>query len=95
MACIVDTNNMVNVYALSEMMDNILPKYAQPQFLRFSTNMEVTGTFKLQKNMLKKQGYNPQTCGGDTLYYYDKKKKTYSNIDHQVYDGITNKCITF
>lgn len=44
-------------------LNEALPTYAVPQYLRFREAQEVTGTFKFRKVELKKQGFDPQACG--------------------------------
>jgi citronellyl-CoA synthetase len=36
-----------------------LPAYARPQFLRILPSMDTTGTFKMLKGDLRKQGFDP------------------------------------
>jgi acyl-CoA synthetase (AMP-forming)/AMP-acid ligase II len=43
-------------------LNNALPSYAVPQYLRFREAQEVTGTFKFRKVELKKQGFDPVAC---------------------------------
>jgi citronellyl-CoA synthetase len=45
-----------------------LPPYAVPVFLRIKKAMETTGTFKYQKNNLKKEGFDPALVEGEPLY---------------------------
>ncbi len=44
-----------------------LPEYARPVFLRIVPTLEVTGTFKLRKQELAQQGYDPKATD-DPLY---------------------------
>lgn len=44
-----------------------LPNYAQPRFVRVMRDLAKTGTFKIQKNELRKDGVDP-TQIGDPLY---------------------------
>ena len=44
-----------------------LPPYAQPRFVRVMDGLAKTGTFKIQKNELRKEGVDPATVG-DPLY---------------------------
>lgn len=44
-----------------------LPKYAQPRFIRVLGAMDTTGTFKVQKTRLKKEGADPSGID-DALY---------------------------
>ncbi len=44
-----------------------LPSYAQPRFVRVMTDLAKTGTFKIQKADLRKEGVDPSTVA-DALY---------------------------
>lgn len=55
---------------LSKLADSLaknLPPYARPLFLRLQPEIEITGTFKLRKVELVKDGFNPATVP-DPLY---------------------------
>ena len=41
-----------------------LPSYAVPVFLRIDEDIDVTGTFKMLKGDLRKQGYDIEQIGG-------------------------------
>ncbi|XP_037306263.2 long-chain fatty acid transport protein 2-like [Pungitius pungitius] len=57
-------------------VENFLPSYARPRFIRIQTSMEVTGTFKLLKGKLVEEGFNPNRVT-DPLYFLDEKEKNY------------------
>jgi len=44
-------------------LNDLLPSYAVPQYLRFREAQEMTGTFKFRKVELKKAGFDPVACG--------------------------------
>lgn len=44
-----------------------LPAYARPQFLRILPDMDTTGTFKMLKGELRKQGFDPQQVSDKLL----------------------------
>ena len=48
-----------------------LPEYARPVFLRLCSAIEVTATFKLQKQRLMREGYDPAATS-DGLYFHDR-----------------------
>jgi fatty-acyl-CoA synthase len=48
-----------------------LPAYAQPRFVRVMSGLATTGTFKIQKNDLRKDGADPSQVD-DTLYVRTK-----------------------
>uniref|UniRef100_A0AAQ4QS27 AMP-binding enzyme C-terminal domain-containing protein n=1 Tax=Gasterosteus aculeatus aculeatus TaxID=481459 RepID=A0AAQ4QS27_GASAC len=57
-------------------VENLLPSYARPRFIRIQTSVEVTGTFKLLKGKLVEEGFNPNQVT-DPLYFLDEKDKNY------------------
>lgn len=60
-----------------------LPHYAQPLFVRISTQADLTTTFKLRKVDLQKQGYDPRNFP-DPLWVRDALNATYSPYDDTV-----------
>jgi fatty-acyl-CoA synthase len=66
-----------------------LPSYARPLFLRIRTSMDLTGTFKPQKQHLRREGYNPSTIA-DTLYFNDRERNAFVALDTSVFERIQN-----
>jgi len=97
MTCIVDPEHKISIDALSESLSQVLPRYAWPQFVRVvCKHLDVTGTYKFQKNKLREEGYNPSLCGADDeLYYFDHRKKHYLKLDDDVYNDIMKETIAF
>ena len=62
-----------------------LNTFQKPYFLRLSKNMKTTGTFKHQKEELKKQGFNPELIE-DKLFFY--QNSSYIEIDSFLYNRI-------
>ncbi|MGJ8669453.1 MAG: long-chain-acyl-CoA synthetase [Oceanococcus sp.] len=62
-----------------------LPAYALPLFLRVKSSQEVTGTFKYRKVDLKSEGFEPAACK-EPLYVLLKGQ--YQALDTSVYDAI-------
>ena len=46
-----------------------LPRFAVPLFLRFPKEMQITGTNKQQKHVLRSQGVDPAKTGKDELFW--------------------------
>lgn len=64
-----------------------LPSYAIPHFLRIQSDMNLTGTFKLQKRALQEEGFNPNlVC--DPLYYISPTTKSYVPLTKDAYTQI-------
>ncbi len=68
-----------------EHVDKNLNTFQKPYFLRLTKEMQTTGTFKHQKEDLKKQGFDPSLIK-DKLYFF--KKDNYIEIDHDLYSRI-------
>ena len=64
----------------SEYINRELPPYARPVFLRVLTEMDTTGTFKLVKGDLRKQGYDLDQIA-DAVYVMKPEKDTYEPLD--------------
>ncbi|KAI8499128.1 hypothetical protein Bbelb_228920 [Branchiostoma belcheri] len=64
-----------------------LPPYARPLFLRLSKEIQVTGTFKHQKAVLVKEGFDPGKVG-DPLFVVDNGRKSYVPLDQTAYRRI-------
>ena len=66
-----------------------LPEYARPLFVRLVAALELTGTFKLKKQELAAQGYDPQACT-DPLYFDDRRVGAYVRLDGPLYQQLTS-----
>lgn len=90
MAAIVDCDNKgVDLNALHQGLTEQLPRYAHPIFLRIVDSVTVTGTFKLQKNTLKEEGYDKGAIK-DELFYFDGKASEYVMLDADKYVKIAS-----
>jgi fatty-acyl-CoA synthase len=57
-----------------------LPDYAVPLFLRISERIETTGTFKMSKQLLVQQGFDP-SASADTVYFNSSQEAAFVAID--------------
>ncbi|XP_033109445.1 very long-chain acyl-CoA synthetase-like [Anneissia japonica] len=57
-----------------------LPSYARPKFIRITSNMDLTGTFKHKKSEFAKQGFDPIQIT-DPLYYINNESTTYDILN--------------
>lgn len=64
-----------------------LPAYARPLFLRISQDMDLTGTFKLKKINLVKEGFDPANID-DPVYWSRDTGNSYISMDQSNYDEI-------
>ncbi|XP_037825992.1 long-chain fatty acid transport protein 4-like [Lucilia sericata] len=93
MAAIYDPDGQVDLDKFSQNLAKVLPAYARPQFLRFLTKIDLTGTFKLRKVDLQKEGYDPYKLS-DALYYQTPKGK-YEPLTKEIYDKICRNEMRF
>lgn len=86
-ALIIKSNETLDCPAMYRHITERLPSYACPKFIRVKEAMEVTGTFKLRKVNLMKEGFDPRRIS-EPLYYMNEKDKTYSILDEDSFNGI-------
>uniref|UniRef100_A0A0N5B621 Very long-chain fatty acid transport protein n=1 Tax=Strongyloides papillosus TaxID=174720 RepID=A0A0N5B621_STREA len=73
---------------VGEKLIESLPSYAVPVFLRICKEVEQTGTFKLKKTELKKEGFDLEKCNGDPIYYMDWSTKSYTLLTPEMQKNI-------
>ena len=78
----------LNLNEFSIFVNNELPKYAVPIFLRIQSDIEVTGTFKMLKGDLREQGYDKGQFT-DPVYVMKNGEETYSGLDDDYLSKIT------
>ena len=72
---------------LAQKIGGELPSFARPVFLRLRPEMEITGTFKLKKADLVKDGFDPSRID-DPLYWYNHASARYAPLTQEVFAGI-------
>lgn len=72
---------------ISEYVNRELPSYARPIFLRVEPDIEVTGTFKMIKNKLRDEGYDPGKVD-DPLYVMRPGSDRYEPLTEDFYEVI-------
>ena len=65
---------------LSEYVNEQLPAYARPVFIRVLENMQVTGTFKLKKTEYRDAGFDLAKMGDDRAYVRKAGSQTYEPL---------------
>nr|CAD7602800.1 unnamed protein product [Timema genevievae] len=86
MAAILDPDESLNLRSLAESIRKCLPSYARPLFVRALQRVDVTGTYKLMKKELQKEGFDP-TVIKDRLYFLSPSG-TYELLTEDVYNQI-------
>lgn len=79
---------------ISRVLSENLGSYAVPVFLRICQQVDRTGTFKLKKSDLQKDGYDLNKFNGDPVFYWDSVKKLYSRLTPQMTNDINNGVYT-
>ncbi len=87
-----EADDGLDLTALSRHLDERLPAYAKPVFLRLKGEIETTSTFKLKKTDLVSDGFDPHRIA-DALYYLDPAAGHYLPLDPAVYDRIVTGAI--
>jgi fatty-acyl-CoA synthase len=86
MAAIV-SDKAVDLAALREHLVHHLPVYAHPVFLRITSAIEVTETFKHKKRDLIREGYDPAVTE-DAIYFNDPAQQVFMRLDRALYENI-------
>uniref|UniRef100_A0A915DDR9 Very long-chain fatty acid transport protein n=1 Tax=Ditylenchus dipsaci TaxID=166011 RepID=A0A915DDR9_9BILA len=71
----------------SRLHDN-LASFAVPVFLRICKEVDQTGTYKLKKTLLQKEGYDVHQDKPDPVYYWDAASKVYKRLDAKMQSDI-------
>uniref|UniRef100_A0A1I8H6I0 Very long-chain fatty acid transport protein n=1 Tax=Macrostomum lignano TaxID=282301 RepID=A0A1I8H6I0_9PLAT len=96
MAAVADPEGRgVEVARLAQHLPRLLPAYARPLFLRIVRHIEATGTFKMKKTELRKDGFDPDRCCGDPLYYLCCRSGQYLALDGPAFAAIARGEIRF
>ena len=69
-----------DLHALRGYLAGRLPDFARPLLIRIVAAIELTGTFRLKKQQLALQGYDPALVS-DPLYIDDKALQMYTRLD--------------
>ena len=80
-----DKNLNFELDQFSRFVTENLPPYAIPVFLRIKDELEFTGSHKLRKFNLRKQGYNIEIINEPVFFWNNsaKKYKAFNKIDYQ------------
>jgi fatty-acyl-CoA synthase len=71
---------------LAKALENQLPTYARPIFLRILPEPDLTGTFKHQKARLKKEAYSLELT--DSIYIRDAASGNYEDLNQELTDAL-------
>ncbi len=82
-----DDAKKINLKKLYLFLNEELPSYAVPLFLRISKHTETTSTFKYKKHTLKEEGYDCKIIHNEVYALIDKK---YTLITQKIKEEINN-----
>ncbi len=68
-------------------VDETLPAYARPLFVRLQRAIETTGTFKMKKAELQKQGFDPKATE-DRIFLRHPRSQQYEPLDAALYEDV-------
>ncbi|MBN3299615.1 long-chain fatty acid transport protein 1a [Amia ocellicauda] len=88
MAAIADSDGLFNQEHFYREVQKVLPPYARPVFLRISPQVDTTGTFKIQKTRLQREGFDPRHSP-DRIYFMNSRAGCYETVDDELYSAIT------
>lgn len=73
-----------------------LPTYSRPVFIRIKKQLQMTSTFKYQKNDLIKESYDPtKLLSDECLFFYNTKEEDFRELDKNLYMQILNGNVKF
>jgi len=70
-------------------VDDALPRYAAPLFVRVLPEMELTGTFKLRKVNLQEEGFDPAKVR-DPVFFRDDEAEAFVPLDEALAGAIAS-----
>ena len=79
----------------SSFVDENLPFYARPVFVRIIDELETTGTFKLKKNELRDEAFHLDKVNNDLVFIREPKSGCYTRLTNDNYEKINNGTINF
>ena len=88
------THENFNFNKIREMLNEHLPKYAIPLFIRFLSELPTTSTFKIQKSNMKKIGFDI-TKTSDPIYVRLPNDSEYVLLTEEIYKKILREDYRF
>jgi hypothetical protein len=78
-----------DVEKFGSLLVDSLPAYAVPRFLRLKTEFETTPTFKIKKNLLRDEGFDPGIVS-DPLFVILPGDDTFQPLTDDLFAEITD-----
>jgi citronellyl-CoA synthetase len=83
----VESASDLDINTISRFISDSLPKYSIPVFLRIRKTLDLTGSYKITKVDLKREGYDIEKIT-DRIYIWEASKKTYIPFDSDLYEQL-------
>ncbi|XP_036407890.1 long-chain fatty acid transport protein 1-like [Megalops cyprinoides] len=87
MAAIADGAGHFDCNSFLCQVQKALPPYARPIFLRICSQVDTTGTFKIQKTRLQREGFDPHHTT-DRIYFLNSRLGRYEAVNEELYSAI-------
>ena len=99
MAAIHDPNEEIDLTELANGVKAQLPSFARPLFVRLVKHLDLTGTFKLKKFNLQREGFDLSEIGktgcNDKLFFLHPNTGNYEALTTDIFNSIVNGLIRF
>lgn len=92
MAAILDPEEAVDLKQFVQGVKKTLPSYARPIFIRLLRKIDMTGTYKLKKNDLQKEGFDPNIIT-DNVHYLNPSSGEYDKVTPEIFAKINDGTI--
>lgn len=89
MAAVADSTGSFDHVSFLKKIQRALPPYARPVFLRISPHVDTTGTFKIQKTRLQREGYDPRLTN-DQIYFLNARAARYEAVDEELFNAVVD-----
>ena len=86
-AAALSVDGTFDLATLKAYLEQRLPRYAQPLFLRIAGKLQLTGTFRPQKSGYAAQGFDPRVVK-DELYFNDHGRGEFVKLDDALHEDI-------
>ncbi len=93
-ALMLETGQQFQPQAFYKYCQEKLASYARPAFVRLTSAMDMTGTFKLRKSEMQMVNFNPANVK-DPLFFRDEAQAAYSALTPAVYQDIQTGRVRF
>ena len=83
----IKNGNSLDIDIFSNFVLESLPKYSIPIFIRLQDELDLTGTYKITKTILRKEAYDISKIK-DPLYFWDQSINKYIPFEGDLHDQL-------